>query len=409
MFRWESGGIRAVSFAWGNVSGEKGITMATMTSKERILTALRREEPDRVPTGENQVAGPMAEEILGRPTLYNGGMRELEALWSGRREEVVREYGDALVGLVRGLEWDYVRVPFVPAAQANRRPRMTGPHSWIDDDGQEVHFYPNSGSITERSHYPEMTTSDLPDPDEPWSIDVSQLDAMRRVVRELGDTHFIIARPPLDGTFPWGLTVGMEEFLVRMITDPDFVNRSISAYVNRSIVQFKAILETGVDAIMTTDDYSDNRGPIMGKELFRKFILPGIERQCRAIHDLGGIFIKHTDGNVWDILDDLVGAGIDGWHGIQREIGMDMKRLKSAYGKRLCFFGGVNCETLITGLEEEIREEVRTAIEEAGPGGGLVVTASNVVPPGSKIENYRAMRQAIRDYGRYPIRVSRFS
>ena len=90
-----------------------------------------------------------------------------------------------------------------------------------------------------------MKISDLPDPDEPYSIDRSQLDVIRHVVRELGGTHFIIARSPLDGTFPWGETVGIEEFLVRMITDPDFVKRAIATYVNRSIVHFKAILETG--------------------------------------------------------------------------------------------------------------------------------------------------------------------
>src|SRR5271157_3390830 len=138
--------------------------MARITSKQRILKALRREEPDRVPTGDNQVDGPMTGQILGKQTLYNSGMKELEALWDGRREEVVRDYGDALVGLARTLEWDYVRVPFVPAVKAYRRPQMTSPHSWIDDDGQEVHFYPNSGSITERTHYPEMAISDLPDP-----------------------------------------------------------------------------------------------------------------------------------------------------------------------------------------------------------------------------------------------------
>jgi uroporphyrinogen decarboxylase len=382
----------------------EALTMKPMRPKERILTALNLEEPDQVPTGENQMDGLMAEQILGRSTLYNMGLKELQALWSGRREEIVRDYGEALVGLARSLEWDYVRVPFAPPAREYRVPQMTGPHSWIDDEGQEVHIYPNSGSITERRRYPDMKISDLPDPDEPYSIDTSRLDVIRYVVRELGGTHFIIARSPLDGTFPWGETVGMEEFLVRMITDPDFVKRAIATYVNRSIVHFKAILETGADAIMTTDDYSDNRGPLMGKELFRKFILPGIEKQGQAIHDLGGIFIKHTDGNVWDILDDLFGTGIDGWHGIQRNIGMDMKRLKECFGRKFCFFGGVNCETLITGSEEEVREEVRTAIEEAGPGGGLVLTTSNVIPPGSRLENYLAMRQAIRDHGVYPLR-----
>lgn len=142
----------------------------------------------------------------------------------------------------------------------------------------------------------------------------------------------------------------------------------------------------------------------MGKKLFRKFILPGIRRQSEAIHELGLYFIKHTDGNLWDILEDLIDIGIDGWHGIQPRIGMDLGLLKEQYGDKLCLFGGVNSETLIAGTPETIREEVRYAIKHAGSGGGLVVTNSNVIQPGTQLENYYAMRNAIREYGRYPIK-----
>lgn len=102
--------------------------------------------------------------------------------------------------------------------------------------------------------------------------------------------------------------------------------------------------------------------PIMGVERFHQFILPGLRRQCEAIHDRGGYFIKHTDGNTWDILDSFVDIGIDGWHGIQPCIGMDFRLLKERYGGQLCFFGGVNCETLIEEKPAAVYEEVRYAI-----------------------------------------------
>jgi uroporphyrinogen decarboxylase len=332
------------------------------------------------------------------------GWQELEALWDGKRDEIVQDYCTAHVDIVRALEWDYVRVPVVPANREYHRPQMTGRYSWIDAQGEEVHMNPDAGNIIVRSQFPDMSIDDLPDPDEPFQVDPSELEAIHHVVKELGDTHFIIGRSPIDGTFPWEQTVGMEKFLMAMITDPDFVQRAVDVYVNRSIEYIKAMLGAGVDAIMTVDDYSDNRGPIMGKKLFQKFILPGIQRQCEAIHELGGYFIKHTDGNVWDILDDLVDIGINGWHGIQTSIGMDLALLKERYGQHVCFFGGANCETLISGEPEEVREEVRYAIQHAAPGGGLVVTNSNVVQPGSRYENYTAMRQAVRDYGQYPLR-----
>jgi uroporphyrinogen decarboxylase len=374
-----------------------------MTPKQRVLSALAHEEPDRVPTGENQMDGTLVAEILGRSHLCNMGWEEKEALWSGRRDDIVRDYGDVHVQIPRALEWDYVRVPVVPPQGEHKRPEMTGPYSWVDDRGFEVHFNPEIGNLAVAGAFPDLEIDDLPDPDEPFAVPPGELDAIRHVVAELGDTHFVIGRTPLDGTFPWQSTVGMEEFLVRMITDPEFVDRAVDVYASRSLAYIEAMLDAGVDAIMTTDDYSDNAGPIMGRERFRRFVLPGLIRQCEAVHSHGGYFIKHTDGNVWDILDDFVDIGIDGWHGIQPAIGMDLARLKKRYRGRLCFFGGVDCDTLIAGTAADVRREVAYAIENAAPGGGLVVTTSNVVQIGVKLANYRALRSAVDELGRYPI------
>jgi len=375
-----------------------------MKPRERVLAALHHDEPDQVPTGENAVDYELVEQILCRPTLYNARWRELTALWDGRREEIVADYIGAHIGLVRALEWDYVRVPVVPRRGEYRRPTMIAPYAWLDRDGQEIHYHPDSGNIAVRKLKADMRTTDLPDPDEPFDVDSSELDAIRAVVRELGSSHFVVGRSPIDGTFPWQETGGMESFLIRMVTEPEFVHRAVRVYVNRSLAYFKAMLDVGVDAIMTTDDYSDNRGPIMGPDRYREFVLPGLIRQSEFIHEHGGLFIKHTDGNVWGILDSFVEAGVDGWHGIQPSIGMDMRLLKERYGDVLCFFGGVNCETLVAGTPDEARQEARYAIQHAAPGGGLVLTTGNVLQPGTKLENYLAARQAVREHGWYPVR-----
>jgi len=377
-----------------------------MKPRDRVIAALNHQEADRVPTGENAVDYELVEQILGHPTLYNSRWRELEALWDGRRDEVVADYCTAHVELVHALEWDYVRVPAVPAARPYSRPQLTGPYSWLDDDGHEVIFFPHSGNIAVARDRSGMTIDELPDPDEPYVVDQSQLEAIRYVVNELHDTHFIIGRSPIDGTFPFQETTGMEEYLIRMLTEPEFVHRATEVYVNRSIAWIEAMLDAGVDAVMTTDDYSDNRGPIMGPQRFRKFVLPGLVRQVAAAHAKGGYFIKHTDGNVWPIIDTFLEADVDGWHGIQPSIGMDLRLLKERYGADLCFFGGVNCETVVAGTPAETREEVRYAIRHAAPGGGLVLTTGNVLQPGTQLACYLAARQATRDFGTYPICVT---
>ena len=376
-----------------------------MRPRERVVAALGHREPDHVPTGENAVDYELVERVLGHPTLYNARWRELQALWNGQRAQVVADYCSAHVELVQALEWDYVRVPVVPPDVPYNPPRMIGPYAWLDEEGHEVHYHPDSGNVAVRKDTTDMTLDDLPDPEEPYVVDPTALAAVRHVVRELGATHFVIGRSPIDGTFPWEQTVGMEEFLRRMITDPEFVRRACQVYVNRSIIYINALLDAGCDAVMTTDDYSDNHGPIMGPKRFRELVLLGLVRQVEAAHDRGGYFIKHTDGNVWSILDCFVEARIDGWHGIQPSIGMDLCLLKERYGQALCFFGGVNCETLVAGTPEDARAEVRYAVRHAASGGGLVVTSGNVLQPGTRLENYLAARQAVRDYGRYPIRA----
>ena len=376
-----------------------------MKPKQRVIAALHHQEPDRVPTGENEVDVVLAEKLLGRSTLYNSRWREKEALWDGHRDEIVADYGTSLVGLARTLEWDYVRVPIAPKVKAYSRPVMTGPYSWIDESGREMHYSPEVGNIATAVDNTEMTIDDLPDPDESFIVDPSELDIIRHVVAELGDTHFIIGRSIVDGTFPFQQTCGIQEFLMRMVTDPEFVERAVQVYVNRSLAYIRAMLDAGCDAVMTTDDYSGNSGPFMGPARWRRFVLPGIRRQVEAAHAAGGYFIKHTDGNVWSILDGLVESGIDGWHGIQPRIGMDLRLLKEKHGDQLCFFGGLNCETLIAGTPEQAREEVRYAIQHAAPGGGLVIATGNVLQPGTNLDNYLAARQATRDFGAYPIRI----
>jgi uroporphyrinogen decarboxylase len=161
--------------------------------------------------------------------------------------------------------------------------------------------------------------------------------------------------------------------------------------------------DLGVDAISEGVDYCDNRGPMMGLPRFRRFILPFLERIVKAVHAKGKYFVKHSDGNNWVILDDMVEIGVDGWQGIQPHIGMDMKALKQRYGSKLCLFGGVDNRSLIAGSADDVVGEVEYAIRHAGRGGGLVLTCSNTLQPGVKYENYMAMLRATRELGAYPL------
>lgn len=375
-----------------------------MLPKERIVAALEHREGDRVPIGETGADWEIAERALSHPTLYRSKWKEWVAEWEGRRDEVVESYQRDIVDLARIFDWDFVVVPLMPARRERyAMPEMLGDYMWRDEKGRVWRYSPATGGHPLLVEGPPMGAEDIIVPDT-VKIDESRLETIIHIVKELGGTHFVLGRAP-DGTFPWAETIGMEEYLVRMATDPAFTAKTIEANLKVSLAWIDAICDAGVDGILVATDYCDNRGPLMGPRLFRQYVLPAFRATARAIHAKGKYFVKHTDGNTWSILDEFVAARVDGWQGIQPRIGMDLKLLKEKYAGKLCFFGGVNCETLTLGTPAEVEEEVKYALRYAAPGGGLVLTSGNTLQVGTKWENYQAMRTAAREYGRYPIRA----
>ena len=375
-----------------------------MLPKERVIAALEHREGDRVPIGEIGADWEITERALGHQTYYRSKWKEWVAEWEGRRDEVAVSYGRDIVEIAYKFEWDFVVVPLVPARlKEYKKPEMLGEYKWRDHSGKVWRYSPESGGHAMLIEAPPLGVDDISVP-EKVQIDESRLEALAHVIKELGETHFVFGRPP-DGTFPWSETVGMQEFLLRMVTEPEFVAKAVKANQQVSTAWIEAMCDLGVDGILVGTDYCDNRGPIMGPKLFRQFILPALEKSCKTAHGKGKFFVKHTDGNMWTILDDFVGAGLDGWQGIQPRIGMDLKALKEKYAGKLCFFGGVNCDTLVAGTPDDVKAEVRHAVQHAAPGGGLVLTCGNTLLLGTKYDNYMAMLSAWREFGSYPIRV----
>jgi len=374
-----------------------------MLPKSRMIAALEHTEPDRVPIGELAVDWDTTDRALGVETLYRGGWRELTALWEGRRDEIVNNCVRDLTGLVQKFEWDFVVVPTVhPKRDHYPKPEMLGEYCWRDAKGRVCQFSPDLGGHAMVTEYPPMTIDDLPDPDMPAHLENSEFEAIERVVKQLGNSHFVVARVP-DGTLPWRDTVGMADFLERMLTEPEFVRKAIAGATKRTLAAIEAAAGLKVDGVVITIDYCDNRGPLMGPRLFREFVLAHLAECVKTAHNHGIYFLKHSDGNHWSILDDFVAAGVDGWQGIQPRIGMDLRLLKEKYAGKLALIGGVNCDTLTIGTTKEVEEEVRYAIQHAAPGGGFVLCSGNTLMHGTKFENYQAMVAATRRYGRYPI------
>ena len=163
----------------------------------------------------------------------------------------------------------------------------------------------------------------------------------------------------------------------------------------------------GVVAVWYGDDLGYTEALMASPRVLRQYFFPWMEELAAIAHQAGMPFIMHSDGRLWEVLDDLIALGVEAIHPIEPKA-MDIYELKQKYGDRLALFGNIDLGyTRIpgTGRPEDVRAEVRQRIKDLAPGGGYGVSSGAGVTRYVSMENFNAMREATFEYGRYPIRL----
>lgn len=155
------------------------------------------------------------------------------------------------------------------------------------------------------------------------------------------------------------------------------------------------------------DDIAYKNGLLFSPSFLRRTFIPMLKRCIEPLHEAGIKVIFHSDGNLWQIMDDLIQAGIDGLNPLEPIAGMELELLKKRYGDRLILVGGIDCSQLLPlATPDEIRNAVKRAMQVAAPGGGFFIGSSSEINPATPLENVLAFYEACRDYGRYPVEAT---
>ena len=161
------------------------------------------------------------------------------------------------------------------------------------------------------------------------------------------------------------------------------------------------IADIGADAVTMPGDLAGEDTTIMSPKHYREYIKPYQKQIVDYAHKRGLKIIKHTDGNMWPILDDFLEIGFDGVHPIQPQC-MDIGEVKTHLAGKMCVMGNIDCRTLlVTETEADVVKSVKETIEKAAPGGGYIISSSNSIHPNVVPENYIAMIKAAHEYGVY--------
>ncbi len=348
--------------------------MASLTSAERVMRVLRREEPDRIPHFEWIIDRKVREAICPGCTM---------------EEFTVRMGLDAIL------------------TSPDFRKEQIGPKRFRNEWGvvlettTEEHGFPVAGPIHSLD---DLRKYEPPDPHAP-----GRYDSLERLVKRYRGKLAVGVHLNDVFSIPRYLA-GFEGLMMALVDEPDLVRGLVELSVQVNLEMAKEVARRGADFLFTGDDYASAERPFMSPRAFREFFEPGLKRVIAGFHEAGLPVIKHTDGQILPLVDMIVDSGIDCLDPIDPIAGLDIAAFKQKYGSRIALKGNVDCaHTLTFGTERQVVEETREVIRKAADGGGLIVSSSNSIHSSVKPGNYLAMWNAIRMYGQYPIRLEQWA
>ena len=202
----------------------------------------------------------------------------------------------------------------------------------------------------------------------------------------------------------WGIPNGerMVEFSFRMADDPEGMKREADERVDNALARAERMQKAcDFDGFCMCADYCLNDGPFMSPTQFGEFVAPYLARLIAGYRELGLYAIKHTDGNIMPILDQLVEANPHALHSLDPQGGVDIAEVKRRIGDRFCLIGNVNCALLDTGTEEDCIESTRYCLKHGMPGGGYIFSTSNCIYTGMRLSRYELILDVWRKEGNY--------
>lgn len=209
----------------------------------------------------------------------------------------------------------------------------------------------------------------------------------KRLREHFGDTRLFGCHG--DGTFAVPNGTDMYEFSYRLADDPDGVKEQAEKMCVNAIEANKRQREAGVDVALLCSDYCFNAGPFLSPAMFDEFIKPYLARIIESGRENGLFMIKHTDGNIYPILDSLVDCKPHALHSIDPMAGVDIREVKRLYGDKVALCGNVHCAAMQTGTDEEVTESAEYCLKYGGEGGGYIFATSNVPFKGMPPERYK--------------------
>ncbi|MBF7097307.1 uroporphyrinogen decarboxylase family protein [Alkalibacter mobilis] len=390
-----------------------------MNAKERVLTAYRHEEADRVPVGEMHIMSTVASEILGREAITGEGgwtkKTAMQLINSGNRDEYVQRLCQDTLDVFVNSGMDLICTELDPPKESEVEYRDITETSWTEvnketgswakfvykeetDTVHEVDSLEKQGEEYDaiERHVDHMGKKG-------FKIDDSCFESTKFMVDKVGNEMFLMAKvPDLIPSYRSFYT----KFMEIMYTEPELAHRLCDTYLKYSMEVVKKYVEIGMDCVMIATDWAGSIGPLFAPNIIREYLIPQINAIGDYCHENGVLVLKHTDGNIMQFADDFFDMNIDGYQSVDPGAGMDIGYIKEKYGDKVLLMGNVDCaRTLPYGTTEEVIKATKDCISAASRGGGHILSSSNTIGYPTKAKNFLTMVETVYKYGKYPLEI----
>ena len=375
--------------------------MKKLKHRERVMTALDHQEPDRVPLGAYTMT-----DVCYKHLREHLGLGTLPSRYQGDVSDVVAPHED----LLQRLDLDTRDVQVTTTT-----PRLSTQESderYKDDLGIEYrkygvyYYYPAGHPLAGELTVADVERYPWPDPARDGEID-SLVEEARRLRRE-SDCALVLNVGGTMFAYAWFLCG--DDWFINLATNAPVVDALMEKLLEVQLGRAQRILSAlgpdGIDiAICTTDDLGMQSGLLISPTQYRRFIKPRQRVFFDHVRSLSDAKIfMHNDGAIYPLIPDFIEIGVDILNPVQVECDnlSDTKRLKREFGQDLSFFGAINIqETLTFGTPQDVRDEIRRRIEDLAPGGGYILTPRWALRPEVPPENIFAIYEAVDLYGGY--------
>ena len=382
-----------------------------MNSFERIWTALNLEEPDRIPTHTINIDGNVADKIVGRPKrtafdVFDDMEKQYPDDWADKINSIIVDieistFSKAVrAGSEIGFDGVGVQyILFIFESQTEMTDIFGKRHKVRNIEGNPYPDY-YGGYIKNRDDWEKYPK---PDMKEEYKAAKKFYKGVLRKCRDIKDDICIIAQNALTSVFPpvWQ-GMGMNNFARALKNDPKLIEERFRFCTDFVLTVFKAYSDCGAKIFLEGGDIAHKGGPMMSPKYFNKYLLPRYQEVSEAIHDWGGKYILHTDGDITSQLDFIVESGFDGLQCLEPPW-VDPYLVKKKVGDKLCLSGNIDTKhILVDATKQDVEQAVANAINAMGKGGGFMISPANF-HPNITVDRLKWMIEAANNLGVYPL------